>query len=238
MGEAVGDAVGDVVGAAVAELVELGVALADVDGVVVAEELEEDDGLVLADALLVGAGIDGVVDADVGLALADSRDALEVGVGSIVPVRDVTDDDVVGVGDALALLVGDEGEAELEAVGLAVNVAVAVGVAEDGGDEVAEEELLTDAEGEAFDEIGVALAELVGVALPEAEGVTIGRAVAGSHLSGILVTVVMTPPTSGDAITGTVAMIDNTTALTVVSAISAVRLARTTGEIKAFIGPK
>jgi hypothetical protein len=33
-------------------------------------------------------------------------------------------------------------------------------------------------------------------------------------------------------------MIDNTTALTVVSAISAVRSARTTGEIKAFIGRK
>ena len=169
-----------------------------------------DEGEALALTLALGVAEEAVEEAV--LAVVADAVALAVGVGSKVPTRDVTEPDEDGDGELLALLVGAEGDAELETVGLALKVAVATGVADVG---VAEDAGTVVADGDELAVI-VGLAELdaVGVALPDAVGETVGRGVEEVHFSGIAVAVVMTPPVSADAITGTEAKIESTSALT------------------------
>ena len=241
-------ALGELLGVADAEPFGVGVALEDAVALDVGEADalvdEDDDAVALAvgvdttdgDDELLGVGDPGVD--DTGVALAVAGVLLAVGVGSMVPVREVTELDEVS--EALALPVEAEAEGALVAVGLALKVTVAVGEAE------AEEVAPVVAEGVALDEAvgeAICVVEALEVGLGVVLEVTVGAVVADAvgftdvdaHCAGMLVTEVITPPASGEAMTGTVATIENTSALTVLSAMSMVRWVRTKGETSAFI---
>ena len=209
-GEALGVADAEPVGVGVALDVGETVALDDELGAGEGEELVLDVGEALALTLALGVDEEAVEEA--GLAVVAEAVALAVGDGSKVPTRAITELDEDGDGELLALLVGAEGDAELETVGLALNVAVATGVAE-ADVAVAEGTAVVDGLAVAVD-VGLAEFEAEGVALPDTDGDADGRGVAEVHFSGIVVAVVITPPVSADAITGTEAKIESTRALT------------------------
>ena len=185
-------ALGELLGVADAEPVGVGVALADAvaldDGD--AEALVEEDGSAVAFAVGVDTadGDDellGAADAggdDTGVALAVAGALLAVGVGSMVPVREVTELDEVS--EALALPVDAEAEGALVAVGLALKVTVAVGEAEVVAPVVEEGEALDETVGEAtcvVEALEVGLAVALEVTVEVAVGNAVGFTDADVH---------------------------------------------------------
>ena len=228
LGVADADPVGDDVALEVVLALDVGDAEALVDEAGAADELAVDVETTDGDDELLG--VADVVVEDTGVALAVAGALLAVGVGSIDPVRVEIELDDEGVEDALALLVEAEGDAELDAVGLALKVTVDVGEAEGASLDVTVGEAICMVEALEVG-LGVVLEVTVGAVVADAVGFTDVDA----HCAGMLVTEVITPPASGEAMTGTVATIENTSALTVLSAMSMVRWVRTKGETSAFI---
>lgn len=231
LGVADADPVGDDVALEVVLALDVGDAEALVDEAGAADELAVDVETTDGDDELLG--VADVVVEDTGVALAVAGALLAVGVGSIDPVRVEIELDDEGVEDALALLVEAEGDAELDAVGLALKVTVDVGEAEGASLDVTVGEAICMVEALEVG-LGVVLEVTVGGAVAVPVGFTEGEV----HFSGMLVTVVITPPTSVEAITGIVAKMDNTTAVTVLSATRALRFVRTMGKTDAFMHRK
>lgn len=165
----------------------------------------DDDALGVAEAEPVGVGV--ALEVGVPEALGDTAGvALELGELATDEVG-VTEDegvaDALGVGSIeptreLSVLVG---EGEAVASGEDVTVAVGAGVEDTDGAALLELEALDVA-------LADALGDTVGLTEDVAVGLTEGRTELEVHRSGTLDTVVITPPTSTAAITGTVAKID------------------------------
>ena len=187
-------ALGELLGVADAEPFGVGVALEDAVALDVGEADalvdEDDDAVALAvgvdttdgDDELLGVGDPGVD--DTGVALAVAGVLLAVGVGSMVPVREVTELEAAGVGEALALPVDAEAEGALVAVGLALKVTVAVGEAEVVAPVVEEGEALDETVGEAtcvVEALEVGLAVALEVTVEVAVGNAVGFTDADVH---------------------------------------------------------